>query len=73
MKITRLVLVFAVVLGFCSCEAVQESAGKAFDNAGSVIRTGEQKAYVRSGSTSSKKQSTADSAPEVRESDYQRY
>ena len=66
MKELKLILFFIIILGICACEAVQDSAGRAFENAGSVIRTGEEKAYVR---PEPKKKPN----PEIQESDYQRY
>ena len=66
MKISQIVIYFSLVLGLCACEAMQDSAGRAFDNAGSVIRTGEQKAYIP---PEPKKKPRND----IQESDYQRY
>ena len=66
MKVSQIILFFALFLGLCSCEAMQDSAGRAFDNAGSVIKTGEEKAYIP---PEPKKKPRSD----IQESDYQRY
>lgn len=36
----------ALLSGFLGCTEAQESAGKVLDSAGSIIRTGKEKAWV---------------------------
>ena len=72
MKVYKLLIMSFLSVAFVSCEAAQDSAGKAFDNAGSVIRSGEKKIYMPSSGASSSKKSTS-SASDGDDSDYRRY
>ena len=69
MMISRALIFSSICLCFVSCEAAQDSAGKAFDNAGSVIRSGEKKLYMPADGSSSS--STPSSNQE--DNDYRRY
>ena len=69
MRMLRIIVLTVFCGCLTACSAAQDSAGKAFDNAGSVIRSGSKKMYIKE----DEKSATTDRSKEEEEGEFQRY